>query len=106
MGGSEYYAPFATPPFLELSLANIRSAKKRARQSAEARIRNTAQRSMFRTLIRNVVKAIEAKDKAKAESAFKEMVPVLDRYAAKGMIHKNKAARHKSRLTERIRALA
>ena len=86
-------------------MANIRSAKKRARQAVVARARNTAQKSMFRTLIRNVVKAIEAKDKGKAESAFKEMVPVLDRYAAKGMIHKNKAARHKSRLTERIRAL-
>lgn len=86
-------------------MANIRSAKKRARQAVVARARNTAQRSMFRTLIRNVIKAIEAKDKAKAEAAFKDMVPVLDRYAAKGMIHKNKAARHKSRLTERIRAL-
>jgi small subunit ribosomal protein S20 len=87
-------------------LANIRSAKKRARQAVVARARNTTQRSMFRTLIRNVVKAVEAKDKAKAEAAFKDMVPVLDRYAARGMIHKNKAARHKSRLTERIRALA
>jgi small subunit ribosomal protein S20 len=86
-------------------LANIRSAKKKARQAVVARARNTTQRSMFRTLIRNVVKAIDAKDKAKAEAAFKDMVPVLDRYAAKGMIHKNKAARHKSRLTERIRAL-
>jgi small subunit ribosomal protein S20 len=87
-------------------LANIRSAKKRARQAVVARARNTTQRSMFRTLIRNVVKAVEAKDKAKAEAAFKDMVPVLDRYAARGMIHKNKAARHKSRLTERIRALS
>jgi len=86
-------------------LANIRSAKKKARQAVVARARNTTQRSMFRTLIRNVVKAVEAKDKTKAEAAYKEMVPVLDRYAAKGMIHKNKAARHKSRLTERIRAL-
>lgn len=86
-------------------MANIRSAKKRARQAAAARIANTAQRSMFRTLIRNVVKAVEAKDKAKAEAAYKDMAPVLDRYAAKGMIHKNKAARHKSRLSERIRAL-
>lgn len=86
-------------------MANIRSAKKRARQAVVARARNTTQRSMYRTLIRNVVKAIDAKDKAKAEAAFKDMVPVLDRYAARGMIHKNKAARHKSRLTERIRAL-
>ena len=86
-------------------MANIRSAKKRARQAAVARVANTAQKSMYRTLIRNVIKAIDAKDKAKAEAAYKEMTPVLDRYAAKGMIHKNKAARHKSRLTERIRAL-
>ena len=86
-------------------MANIRSAKKRARQAAVARVANTAQRSMYRTLIRNVIRAIEAKDKAKAEAAYKDMAPVLDRYAAKGMIHKNKAARHKSRLTERIRAL-
>ena len=86
-------------------MANIRSAKKRARQAVVARARNTAQRSMFRTLIRGVVKAIEAKDKPKAETAYKDMVPVLDRYAARGMIHKNKAARHKSRLTERIKAL-
>ena len=86
-------------------MANIRSAKKRARQAAAARIANTAQKSMYRTLIRNVVKAIDAKDKTKAEAAYKEMTPVLDRYAAKGMIHKNKAARHKSRLTERIKAL-
>ena len=60
---------------------------------------------MFRTLIRNVIKAIDAKDKAKAEAAYKEMVPVLDRYAAKGLIHKNKAARHKSRLASQIKAL-
>lgn len=86
-------------------MANIRSAKKRARQAVVARARNSAQRSMFRSLIRNVIKAIEAKDKPKAEAAYKDMVPVLDRYAARGMIHKNKAARHKSRLTERIKAL-
>lgn len=86
-------------------MANIRSAKKKARQAVVARARNTAQRSMFRTLIRNVIKAIEAKDKGKAEAAFKEMVPVLDRYAARGMIHRNKAARHKGRLTQRIKAL-
>lgn len=86
-------------------MANIRSAKKRARQAVVARARNSAQRSMYRSLIRSVVKAIDAKDKAKAEAAYQDMVPVLDRYAARGMIHKNKAARHKSRLTERIKAL-
>lgn len=87
-------------------MANIASAKKRARQAIKRRARNVAQRSMFRTLIKNVVKAIEAKDKGKAEAAYKDMVPVLDRYSTKGVIHKNKAARHKARLAERIKALA
>ncbi len=53
-----------------------------------------------------MVKAVESKDKAAAETAYKEMVPVLDRYANRGMIHKNKAARHKSRLASHIKALA
>jgi small subunit ribosomal protein S20 len=86
-------------------LANIASAKKRARQSIKRRERNVAQRSMVRTTIKKVVKALDAKDKAGAETAYKEMVPVLDRYADKGQIHKNKAARHKSRLVARISAL-
>ena len=87
-------------------MANIRSAKKRARQAGPRRARNAAQRSLFRGLIRDVVKAIDAKDPAKAKTAFAAMVPVLDRYATKGLIHKNKAARHKSRLTTRIKANA
>ncbi|TXH05199.1 MAG: 30S ribosomal protein S20 [Nevskiaceae bacterium] len=86
-------------------MANIASAKKRARQAVKNRERNVAQRSMIRTTIKKVVKALTAKDKAAAEAAYGEMVPVLDRYANKGQIHKNKAARHKSRLLERIRAL-
>ncbi len=60
---------------------------------------------MLRTTIKNVVKAVEAKDKGKAEAAYKIMVPVLDRYATKGLIHKNKAARHKSHLSKQIAAL-
>jgi small subunit ribosomal protein S20 len=87
-------------------LANIKSAKKRARQSEKARQRNASARSMVRTAIKRVVKAIEAKDKAAAEAAFTAAVPVMDRYAARGLIHKNKAARHKSRLTAHIRELA
>ena len=86
-------------------MANIRSAKKRARQAGPRRARNSAQRSAYRSLIRDVIKAIEAKDKNKALAAFVAMVPVLDRFATKGLIHKNKAARHKSRLTTRIKAL-
>lgn len=87
-------------------MANIASAKKRARQSEAARARNASQRSMIRTTIKKVVKAVEAKDKAAATAAYAEMVPVLDRYANRGMIHKNKAARHKSRLAAHIQALA
>jgi small subunit ribosomal protein S20 len=87
-------------------LANIASAKKKARQAVKHRAHNTALRSMLRTTIKDVVKAVDAKDKAKAETAYKIMVPVLDRYATKGLIHKNKAARHKSHLSKRIAALA
>jgi small subunit ribosomal protein S20 len=87
-------------------LANIKSAKKRARQSEKARQRNASARSMVRTAIKRVVKAIEAKDKAAAEAAYTAAMPVMDRHAARGLIHKNKAARHKSRLTAHIRALA
>ncbi|SEQ15272.1 small subunit ribosomal protein S20 [Solimonas aquatica] len=87
-------------------MANIASAKKRARQSEKRRARNVAQRSMIRTYIKKVVKAIDAKDKNAAQTAYAEMVPVVDRYADKGQIHKNKAARHKSRLAAKIKALA
>ena len=87
-------------------MANIKSAKKRARQSEKARQRNASARSMVRTAIKKVVKAIEAKDKSGAETALRNAEPIVDRYAARGLIHKNKAARHKSRLTASIRALA
>ncbi|EIT69705.1 MULTISPECIES: 30S ribosomal protein S20 [Hydrocarboniphaga] len=87
-------------------MANTASARKRARQSEKARARNASQRSMIRTYVKKVVKALDAKDKTAAEAAYKEMVPVLDRYADRGMIHKNKAARHKSRLIAHIKALA
>jgi len=86
-------------------LANIASAKKRARQAIKNREQNTAQRSMVRTTIKKVVKALEAKNKDAAVAAYTEMLPVIDRYADRGLIHKNKAARHKSRLTAQIKAL-
>lgn len=86
-------------------MANIKSAKKRARQSEQRRLRNISARSMVRTALKKVVKAIEAKDKAAAVAAFTAAQPVMDRYAARGLIHKNKAARHKARLTARIKAL-
>ncbi len=86
-------------------MANIKSAKKRAKQAAVRNARNSAQRSMLRTAVKKVVKAIDAKDAAGAETAFASAQPLLDRMAARGLIHKNKAARHKSRLTARIKAL-
>ncbi|MCK9193846.1 MAG: 30S ribosomal protein S20, partial [Nevskia sp.] len=79
-------------------MANTIQARKRARQSEQHRERNASQRSMIRSTIKKVVAAVETKNKAQAESAYNEMVPVLDRYANRGLIHKNKAARHKSRL--------
>ena len=86
-------------------MANIKSAKKRAKQTVVRNARNTSQRSMLRTLVKKVVKALETKDLVAAEAAFVEAVPVLDRYSSRGLIHKNKAARHKSRLTAHIKAL-
>ncbi|HEX7340880.1 MAG TPA: 30S ribosomal protein S20 [Rhodanobacteraceae bacterium] len=87
-------------------MANIKSAKKRARQSEVSRQRNASARSMVRTALKKVVKAIEAGDKAAAMAAYQTAVPLLDRYAARNLIHKNKAARHKSRLNAAIHALA
>jgi len=86
-------------------LANSPQARKRARQAEQSRQRNASQRSMMRTEVKKVVKAIDAGDKAAAETAYRSAVPLLDSMATKGLIHKNKAARHKSRLNARIRAL-
>jgi len=86
-------------------LANSPQSKKRARQAVKRRTRNIAQRSAFRTAIKNTVYAIEAGDKESAASAYKATVPMIDGLVSKGLIHKNKAARHKSRLNARIKAL-
>ena len=84
-------------------MANTAQAKKRARQAETHRLRNASLRSMLRTYIKRVVKAIGSGDKAKAESEYQTAVPVIDRMARKGLIHGNKAARHKSRLIHHIR---
>jgi small subunit ribosomal protein S20 len=86
-------------------VANIKSAKKRAKQTIVRNARNDSQRSMLRTAVKKVVKALDANDAASAETAFASAQPLLDRMAARGLIHRNKAARHKSRLTARIKAL-
>jgi small subunit ribosomal protein S20 len=87
-------------------LANIASAKKRARQAEKHRKHNTSRRSEFRTSIKKVRAAIEAGDKIAAEQLFNKAQSIIDHAAGKGLIHKNKAARHKSRLTTHIRKLA
>jgi small subunit ribosomal protein S20 len=87
-------------------MANSPQAKKRARQAENSRIRNAGQRSNLRTFIKKVIAAVRAGDKAQAEAAFKLAVPVIDSAVNKGIIHKNKAARSKSRLNTRLRALA
>lgn len=87
-------------------MANSAQSRKRARQAVKRRAHNTSMRSLFRTALKKVVYAIEKKDKTTAETAYKAAVPVIDSMAGKGLIHKNKAARHKSRLYNRIKALA
>lgn len=87
-------------------MANSPQAKKRARQADKARARNASQRSMVRTYIKKVVAATEAGEHKLAQEAYLVAVPVIDRMADKGIIHKNKAARLKSRLNAKVKALA
>ena len=87
-------------------MANIKSAKKRARQAGKRNARNSSARSALRTAIKKVVNAIAAKDKAGAEAAYKSAEPIMDRSSSRGLIHKNKASRHKSRLSAHIKSLA
>ena len=87
-------------------MANTPQSRKRARQNTKRRNHNASLRSMVRTYIKKVVAAIESKDAEAAKAAYAEAVPVIDRIADKGIIHKNKAARHKSRLNAQIKALA
>jgi len=87
-------------------LANTKQAKKRAAQAEVRRTRNASQRSMVRTYIKKVIAAIETGNKEAANAAYLAAVPIIDRMADKGIMHKNKAARHKSRLNAQVKALA
>lgn len=87
-------------------MANSPQSRKRAKQGQKRRSHNASLRSMVRTYIKKVVAAIASGDQAAANDAYAAAVPVIDRMADKGIIHKNKAARHKSRLNAQIRALA
>jgi small subunit ribosomal protein S20 len=87
-------------------MANSAQAKKRARQAVAQRLHNMAQRSAYRTAVKKVRKAIEAGDKGAAQAALNENMAVIDSLADKKIVHKNKAARHKSRLSGAIKAMA
>jgi small subunit ribosomal protein S20 len=86
-------------------VANSPQAKKRARQAEDRRQHNSAQRSRYRTLIKTVRAALNSGDKAAAQDAFSKAEPVLDRYASRGLVHKNFVSRTKSRLRAAIKAL-
>jgi small subunit ribosomal protein S20 len=75
-------------------------------QAEKARKHNMAMRSLLRSKIKNVVKACDAGDKEAASAAYKDAVPVIDSMINKGIVNKNKAARHKSRLNTRIKGLS
>ena len=87
-------------------MANTAQARKRARQATERNAHNSTLRSEMRTAIKKVIKAIAVGDKAAAQAQFQASSSVVDRIAVKKIIHKNKAARHKSRLSAAIKAMA
>ena len=86
-------------------MANSPQAKKRAIQNEKSRKHNASLRSMARTYIKRVISAVESGDKEAATAAYAAAVPVIDRVADKGIMHKNKAARHKSRLNKQVKSL-
>jgi small subunit ribosomal protein S20 len=86
-------------------MANTKQAAKRAKQSLKHRGANVSLRTELRTAIKKVTKAIEAGDAKTADATLRAETSTLDRIAGKGIIHKNKAARHKSRLAAKVKAL-
>ena len=96
----------ATSTKAKKKTVRLASGRKRARQDVKLNAANTALRSKFRTVIKNVQKAVLTGDKAKATDLFKSAQSVIDSIADKGLFHKNKAARHKSRLSAKLKALS
>ncbi|MDI9332740.1 MAG: 30S ribosomal protein S20 [Cytophagales bacterium] len=84
----------------------LASGRKRVRQDVKINAANTSLRSKYRTAVKNVEKAVLAGDKEKATAAFATAQSVVDSVADKGIFHKNKAARDKSRLSAKVKALA
>jgi small subunit ribosomal protein S20 len=87
-------------------VANTKSAEKAARQAEKNRQRNITLRSKMRTALRKVTDAVAAGKKADAAAALKQAAPVIDSLVNKRVIHRNKAARHKSALTARVKSMA
>ena len=87
-------------------MANIKSAEKAARQAEKHRARNVALRSRMRSAVREVTSAVAAGNKQAAEANYRVAVPLIDTLVNKQIIHRNKAARHKSRLAARVRAMS
>jgi small subunit ribosomal protein S20 len=96
----------ATSSKAKKRIVRLASGRKRARQDVKLNAHNSALRSQFRTVVKNIQKAVAAGDKGKAGDLFKAGQGVIDSIADKGIFHKNKAARHKSRLAAKIKALA
>jgi small subunit ribosomal protein S20 len=96
----------ATSSKAKKKTVRIASGRKRARQDVELNAANSSLRSKFRTVVKNVQKAVLAGDKTRAAELFKSAQVVIDSVADKGIFHKNKAARHKSRLSASIKALS
>jgi small subunit ribosomal protein S20 len=96
----------ATSSKAKKKTVRLASGLKRARQDVALNAHNSALRSRFRTVIKNVQKAVLTGDKAKATELFVAAQGVIDSIADKGLFHKNKAARHKSRLAAKVKALA
>ena len=99
----------ATASKAKKKTVRLASGRKRARQDVKLNAANTALRSKFRTVVKNVQKALDkvatGGDKAAPAELYKVAQSVIDSIADKGIFHKNKAARHKSRLSAKIKAL-
>lgn len=87
-------------------MANTKQAKKRIRQAEKHRRHNASLRSMLRTYIKKVAASIATGNQQAAQASLQEATPVIDRMVNKGIIHKNKAARHKSRLYAHIKKMS
>lgn len=96
----------ATSSKAKKKTVRLASGRKRARQDVALNAHNSSLRSRFRTVVKNVNKLVAAGDKAQAAETFKAAQSVIDSVADKGIFHKNKAARLKSRLAAKVKALA